>query len=700
MHETEFSLSYLAEKCNGIPFQVWSYNADQNEVRLFHSSTNTEQNPPNFHQLTEVPNRQYELIASANQIELFYFFPDDHKINVRFLHPYPVLSEHEIVYLYHFFYLSYMKEQMDSKDLELTNLVDSIRAISSSLNIDDVLKKIMQNALKIIPATDAGYLLLYNADENRLIPKAPIGFGDNIYNFKVKIGESITGKVFEDGKGRIFNSSEEIFKVMDVYNVSDDNYHHIVSSAKTPVAAICVPISINGIRIGAMIIHQWKRKKIMTQHDLKLLEGFAEQAAIAIQNAQYYAEAEEKITIITELSEELKEINHLLQKRQFVHESLTNISLENKGFETIIYEFNQMIGQPVSFYNALENIFYTGNTPNPPYFTMQELKNLFIENRQPIYVNHFYLYPVYNGTIFLGCLIVQVENEISTSDRMTLEQGTPLLILDLIKKQTITEYFYRKTHEQFQALLNYVDKNQLFELANEMGLTPSTYWFIAIVEIPDYTDLQRLETQIHQLTSEFKAGANAFKKIIYGYNNQVILLVSLPKLDQFSEIRRKVQLIQDKWTQNNQLKFRIGMSSIYEGLENIRICYEEATKTLSYLASRNSSETLRYDEIGLNKLFIHQPTAEINQFIADVFGPLWTKEEHHKELEETLIIYIETNRSASKAAKKLHIHTNTLYQRLKKIEELLHLTLDDPADILKIQLACHLQTTYTGASRP
>ena len=46
------------------------------------------------------------------------------------------------------------------RDVELTILVDSIRSITSSLDLDEVLEKIMRNALKVIPATDAGYLML------------------------------------------------------------------------------------------------------------------------------------------------------------------------------------------------------------------------------------------------------------------------------------------------------------------------------------------------------------------------------------------------------------------------------------------------------------------------------------------------------------------------------------------------------------
>ncbi|TQR16257.1 PucR family transcriptional regulator [Psychrobacillus soli] len=116
---------------------------------------------------------------------------------------------------------------------------------------------------------------------------------------------------------------------------------------------------------------------------------------------------------------------------------------------------------------------------------------------------------------------------------------------------------------------------------------------------------------------------------------------------------------------------------------------------LTYLASRNRLDVIRYEDIGLNRLFLNQQPEEIAQFIDEVFLPLTSDNEQKTELEETLLTYFETNRSATKTAKKLHIHINTLYQRLRKIEHLLQLDLSDNEDSLKIQLACHLRSTYS-----
>ena len=587
------------------------------------------------------------------------------------------------------------------RDVELTVLVDSIRSITSSLDLDEVLGEIMRNALKVIPATDAGYLMLYDVGTERLLVKAPLGFNDNIYNFKVKPGESITGTVFEDGLGLIFNSKEEILKAMDYHHVSKSNFHHIISSANIPEALICVPISIEDKRIGIMITHQWHRKKVLDEHDLLLLQAFAEQAAIAIQNAQYFTEANNRIEKITQLSAQLEERNIQLQKRHKVHETLTTISLENKGLEAIVHEFNLMLNSPVTFFNVIEDKFYLHDPNEIPNFDQFELKKIFLTRRKPIHLkaNHpsvktYYIYPVYNGPVFLGCFLIHVTEEISESDRIALEQGSSILALELIKNQTVTEYFYKKTHEQFLALLNAKNDDHLETLAKEFGLNASTYWFMAIFEIPNYTDLQLLEIKIHHLVLKLKNELPKTETMIYGLQNRVIFFASITESSHFKIFQQKFDVVKEEWDAKDQHSFRAGISSTYKGLHAIKKIYEEANKTLTYLTSRNRLDIIRYENIGLNKLFLNQSPREIQQFIDEVFLPLSYPHEKKSELEETLLTYFESNRSATKTAEKLHIHINTLYQRIRKIEHVLQLDLNDNEDSLKIHLACHLRSTY------
>ena len=72
-------------------------------------------------------------------------------------------------------------------------------------------------------------------------------------------------------------------------------------------------------------------------------------------------------------------------------------------------------------------------------------------------------------------------------------------------------------------------------------------------------------------------------------------------------------------------------------------------------------------------------------------GQEWGFKSH---LYETLLAYFRFNRSVQQTAQHLHIHTNTLYQRLSRIEQILNISFQIQEDALKIQLACYLKENY------
>src|SRR4051794_34120121 len=92
-------------------------------------------------------------------------------------------------------------------DMEI--LIESFRVITSTLELDDVLKKIMHYAIAIFRSTDAGYIQFFDERSKKLIIKSYIGFNEHIRSFRISVGESIVGKVFRDGSVRLIGSTKE-----------------------------------------------------------------------------------------------------------------------------------------------------------------------------------------------------------------------------------------------------------------------------------------------------------------------------------------------------------------------------------------------------------------------------------------------------------------------------------------------------------
>ena len=95
------------------------------------------------------------------------------------------------------------------------------------LELNELLHNIMHNVLIAIPAVDRGFLMLYDAETQKLTPKASVGLEPSIYDFKTSIGEGIGGKVYQDGIGRIFNTEQGLEAMS---NVQENNMKSLMAA--------------------------------------------------------------------------------------------------------------------------------------------------------------------------------------------------------------------------------------------------------------------------------------------------------------------------------------------------------------------------------------------------------------------------------------------------------------------------------------
>ncbi|MFD0828816.1 helix-turn-helix domain-containing protein [Neobacillus sp. M.A.Huq-85] len=690
------ALFFLDHVIKETPFQIWA-GQQHDQKHIYSNGIEIPLSPP-FFSLSK-PLKNCTINRQNGKTILHFLYPEEFHICLCIFKENLLLPDETLKQLHYYFYPLYSQELIQKRDHEWRMVMETTRSINSSINTEEVLTNIVRNAIKVIPAADAGYLQLFDEERERLVIRAAVGFNEHINLFQPKNGESITGMTFLDGKTRIYHSRKEILASMSKQKISEENYHHIMSSSNDHFlrGGICVAVSVGEKRIGVMMVHQFFTEGGLTNRDIDLLQGFADQAAIAIQNAALFTEIKNNIAVLTELSEQLTEKNALLNKRTQVHETLTQISLKNKGVNTIISELGNMMESPIAFYDCTEDEFFCSHRSQRYIFNEDEIKKIILPNQGPRYTEvqstengSYYLYPIHNGTAFLGSLIVSATNPLSKMDIVTIEQGSAILSLELVKKHTLTDIYYKKTHEYFTAIIKNTNPDSLYEHAKDLGLIPSSYLCVALFEIKTYPDLQLLEANIHRLVSFIKKGFPEHHLLIYGFHNKVNLLISTDHPAPQANITERLANLIRIWGNKDGLEVSVGIGSTYKGIEYISRSYDEAEKALAYLANRSEQKMIHYENIGVNRLFIHQQPQEIERFLEETFAQLLSEKNYH-ELEQTLLTYIQLNKSAIETAKKLHIHINTLYKRLKRIEELLNVDFNNPEDNLKIQLACHLR---------
>lgn len=167
---------------------------------------------------------------------------------------------------------------MDFTKEQLTQLLEVARIINSSLQLDDVLEKILSLTSKILN-TQASSLLLVDEPTNRLVFKTAIGAkAQEVKGFTIKIGDGIAGWVAKTGQPLVVN------------DVTKDSHFlkEISKAIDFPTRSIlCVPLASQDRVIGVIEVIN-KIDGLFTDTDTQLLLAIAEQAGLAIENARQH----------------------------------------------------------------------------------------------------------------------------------------------------------------------------------------------------------------------------------------------------------------------------------------------------------------------------------------------------------------------------------------------------------------------------
>jgi len=198
---------------------------------------------------------------------------------------------------------------------QLQALYDMGQIVTSSLNLEIVFQKVLDQVVQVVGATGASILLL---DDNRgtcapaLAFAAACGSGSaHLINEKVPLHGSIAGQVFQTGVSAVITDA-----------VSSPSVYR-VSTEERPVQAVgsllAVPLILGDKNLGVMeAIHSEQHK--FDDGDLKVLETAATWAAIAIVNARQHADLQRRlqenqaIMAITRSLNEALELNPILQQ--------------------------------------------------------------------------------------------------------------------------------------------------------------------------------------------------------------------------------------------------------------------------------------------------------------------------------------------------------------------------------------------------
>lgn len=173
-----------------------------------------------------------------------------------------------------------ISEEADPNKLRLDDLKAVLEisiGINSALILEDVLQVVMEKAVELLSA-ERGFIMLLDNDGSLQYKTAHNIRREETREETFKISYSIANKVVQSGNPIYTSDAQE-----------DERYSNQKSIVELHLRSImCVPLKIKNTVIGVVYLDNSSQAKLFLKSDLYLFELFAQQAAIAIHNAQLY----------------------------------------------------------------------------------------------------------------------------------------------------------------------------------------------------------------------------------------------------------------------------------------------------------------------------------------------------------------------------------------------------------------------------
>jgi sigma-B regulation protein RsbU (phosphoserine phosphatase) len=166
----------------------------------------------------------------------------------------------------------------------LVTLYEISQIINSTLDLDEVLDLVMSQVTAVTGA-ERGFLMLRNNEDEQMTFRVARGIDQqDIEDPGFQVSRSVVNRVASTGRPVLTDNAAKDLRFSGMKSIMIKGLRSI----------LCVPLQVKGRTTGLVYVDNRLHAGIFDEKDLDLLVTFANQAAIAIENARLYQVAVEK----------------------------------------------------------------------------------------------------------------------------------------------------------------------------------------------------------------------------------------------------------------------------------------------------------------------------------------------------------------------------------------------------------------------
>jgi hypothetical protein len=556
------------------------------------------------------------------------------------------------------------------REAELTALVETARDLASLRDPSGVLEAIVRRARTLL-GTDVAYLTLYDAEAGDTFMRSTDGsVSAEFQTVRLSLG---------DGLGGLVAKTHKPYWTADYF--SDHRFQHtgLIDSAvgDEGLVSICgTPLLVEGNFVGVLFAAN-RSPRPFSPDQVALLGSLAALAAVSIVQSRAAAETADALAQLSQAHDLVHRHTAGIERAAAAHDRFAALVLEGGGVEDITAALADLLGGWVVLLGEEGEVLSASGSG--PCSTLADSPAVEETRRtgRLVHAGDVWAIGVQAAHSQLGALVLGGVADLDDSDQRTLERAAVVSALVLLFERTAADAEQRvRTDLVSDLITGRGEPSGLQARARTSGMDPSRPHAVLVADSDGASPRRTLLLAAHAA-----AGPGS---VVGEHDGRVVAIV--PAEDPHAaamELARRLR-------RHGQVT--VGAAGPVLVSDQVPAAWAEAARTTSALvalgmAGRGASA----GHLGFAGLVVGD-APDVGGYVQRQLGPLLAYDARRgSELVRTLQAYFDAGGSPRHAAASLHVHVNTVSQRLERISTLLGEDWQRPDPALELQLALRLR---------
>ncbi|WP_435057879.1 helix-turn-helix domain-containing protein [Streptomyces sp. bgisy060] len=560
------------------------------------------------------------------------------------------------------------------REAELSALFATAHDLAGLRDLDAVLRAIVQRARSLL-GTEVAYLSLNDPTAGDTYMRVTEGsVSARFQQLRLGMGEGLGGLVAQTARPYV---TDDYF--------DDERFQHtrtIDTAVRDEglVAILGVPLSLGSQVIGVLFAAD-RRARVFEREQVALLGSFAAHAAVAIDTANLLAETRSALTELERANDIIREHSAFIERASEVHDRLSELVLHGGGVHDVAEAVSEVLGGTVEFTEA-----GAGTAHRAGGHAVREGDD--------------WVASVSAGGETLGALVLHGQPRLDPVDQRTLERAALVTSLLLLARRSAGEAEQRVRGELLDDLLDAPDRDRrlLRERAARLRTDSEAPHVVLAARIDraaedGAADAGRRESVDRQhLWSAASHLAATRHGLASARDGGTVLLLPLGPGESAADLARQTARslggsLREQVTVGASAPVRAPL----DHPDRVAFAYGEARRCLDALVLlRRSGQGAAAEDLGFLGLLLADGR-DVDGFVGRTIGQVIDYDRRRgTDLVRTLDAYFASGMSPARTKDELHVHVNTVAQRLERVARLLGPDWQSPSRALEIQLALRL----------